>query len=116
MRDHEHRRLLALEDAAVAPGVARRRPRAALAAAGRDLDGRPFARPRPVRLEREEPTVLVVAHGLPIRYVLLCADGSHPRPIVDAVDYATPYRLARDELAAAVQRLEDWASAGVWEA
>jgi len=67
-------------------------------------------------LEREEPTVLVVAHGLPIRYVLLCADGSHPRPIVDAVDYATPYRLARDELAAAVQRLEDWASAGVWEA
>ena len=65
-------------------------------------------------LERPEATILVVSHGLPIRYLLLATEGSPPRPVVENVDYATPYRFTRVELEAAVERLELWARAPVW--
>lgn len=65
-------------------------------------------------LERPEETVLVVAHGLPIRYVLLALEGTEPRPVVESVDYATPYRLSRADLEHAVERLELWVKDPVW--
>lgn len=65
-------------------------------------------------LARGEETVLVVAHGLPIRYLLLAVEGDPPRPVVESVDYATPYRLTRAELEAGVERLELWVRDPVW--
>jgi broad specificity phosphatase PhoE len=65
-------------------------------------------------LDRPEETVLVVAHGLPIRYVLLAIEGTEPRPVVESVDYATPYRLTRSDLEHAVERLELWVMDPIW--
>lgn len=65
-------------------------------------------------LGRAEHTILVVTHGLPIRYLLLAAEGSGPRPVVENVDYATPYTLTRVELEHAVERLELWARDPTW--
>ena len=65
-------------------------------------------------LARPEETVLVVAHGLPIRYVLLAIEGTEPRPVVESVDYATPYPLSRTDLEHAVERLELWVKDPIW--
>lgn len=60
-------------------------------------------------LERPEGTVLVVGHALPMAYVV-----GGPRRRIDQFDYVTPYRLSRDELEAAVERLEAWTVAPTW--
>ena len=73
-----------------------------------------FARGFRQVLARPEETVLVVAHGLPIRYVLLAIEGTEPRPVVESVDYATPYRLTRSDLEHAVERLELWVLDPIW--
>jgi broad specificity phosphatase PhoE len=65
-------------------------------------------------LERPEATVLVVTHSLPIRYLLLAAEGAAPRPFAEAVAYATPHRLGSFELERAVERLELWARDPSW--
>ena len=65
-------------------------------------------------LTRPEQTILVVAHGLPIRYVLNALAETDPAPLVEQVDYAEPYRLSSAELGAAVERLEHWAAAPAW--
>jgi broad specificity phosphatase PhoE len=65
-------------------------------------------------LARPERNVLVVAHGLPIRYVLNALEETDPAPLVEQVAYAEPYTLPRRELEAAVARLERWASAPAW--
>jgi broad specificity phosphatase PhoE len=59
-------------------------------------------------LERPEGTILVVAHGLPIRYVLDAARGGGPVQRIEPVGYAEPQRLSHSELASAVERLEAW--------
>ena len=73
-----------------------------------------YARGFRVVLARREETVLVVAHSLPIRYVLLASEGGTPGPFAEAVGYATPHRLQRNELESAVARLEAWASEPSW--
>ena len=73
-----------------------------------------FARGLRQVLGRPEETVLVVAHGLPIRYVLLAIEGTEPRPVVESVDYATPYTLSRTDLEHAVERLELWIKDPIW--
>ena len=65
-------------------------------------------------LARPEPTILVVAHGLPLRYTLLALEGLDPTPIVEQVPLAEPYRLQRAELERALERLERWAKAPFW--
>jgi broad specificity phosphatase PhoE len=65
-------------------------------------------------LERPERTILVVAHGLPLRYTLLALEGLDPTPIVEQVPLAEPYRLTRAELERATRRLERWSQAPVW--
>ena len=67
-------------------------------------------------LERPEESVLVVAHSLPIRYVLNAAAGTVPVPKIEQVPYATPLRLGAAELEAAVERLAAWISEPVWPA
>ena len=73
-----------------------------------------YARGFRIVLARPEETVLVVAHGLPIRYLLLALEGDPPRPVVESVDYATPYRLSRAALEAGVERLELWVRDPIW--
>ena len=65
-------------------------------------------------LDRPEPSVLVVAHGLPVRYVLDAVDGRNPAAAVAHVPYAEPFRLSADELRTAVARLAAWADNPVW--
>jgi alpha-ribazole phosphatase len=60
-------------------------------------------------LERPERIVLVVGHALPMAYVFV-----GPKPRIDLLDYVEPYRLDRDELEAAVGRLESWVAAPTW--
>jgi broad specificity phosphatase PhoE len=73
-----------------------------------------YARGFRIVLGRPEETILVVTHGLPIRYLLLATEGAAPRPVLENVEYATPYRLAGVELEQAVERLEGWAREPVW--
>jgi broad specificity phosphatase PhoE len=65
-------------------------------------------------LARPERTILVVAHGLPIRYVLNALDETDPAPLVEQVAYAEPYTLQRRELTLALDRLERWSRAPAW--
>lgn len=65
-------------------------------------------------LDRPEGTILVVTHGLPIRYVLNALADEDPAPLVEQVEYAVPYTLARAELERAVVRLERWAVTPMW--
>jgi broad specificity phosphatase PhoE len=65
-------------------------------------------------LARPERTILVVTHGLPIRYALDALAGNDPRPLVEQVPYADPYRLTSAQLEHAAERLERWAAAPTW--
>jgi broad specificity phosphatase PhoE len=65
-------------------------------------------------LGRPEQMILVVAHGLPIRYVLNALERLSPVPLVEQVAYAEPYRLSASELEAAVRLLEAWVDRPIW--
>jgi broad specificity phosphatase PhoE len=65
-------------------------------------------------LARPEETVLVVAHSLPVRYVLDAAEGRNPAAAVAQVPYAEAFRLSADELREAVDRLEAWSAKPAW--
>ena len=65
-------------------------------------------------LARPERVVLVVTHGLPIRYLLNAAEGGDPSPTIDQVEYATPYRLSREQVELGVERLDRWCAAPAW--
>jgi probable phosphoglycerate mutase len=65
-------------------------------------------------LERPEERILLVAHSLPIRYVLDAAEGVSPRAKVGLVEYATPYSLTRERLERAVDVLDAWAASPVF--
>jgi broad specificity phosphatase PhoE len=65
-------------------------------------------------LARPEERILVVAHGLPIRYVLNAARGDLPAPLLEPVEYAHAYRLSAAELEDAAARLDAWAAEPAW--
>jgi broad specificity phosphatase PhoE len=65
-------------------------------------------------LARPERIILVVAHGLPVRYVLNALDDHDPAPLVEQVAYAKPCRLPRSDLERAVERLESWTASPAW--
>ena len=65
-------------------------------------------------LAQPEERVLVVAHGLPVRYVLDALEGRDPAAAVAQVPYAEPFRLSAGELAQAVDRLDAWARSPAW--
>jgi broad specificity phosphatase PhoE len=62
-------------------------------------------------LARPEETVLVVAHALPIRYVLSALLERDPTAIVEPVEECEPNRFSAGQLERAVARLEAWADA-----
>ena len=62
-------------------------------------------------LERPEKVILVVAHSLPVAYVV--GGGEIPR-VVPLVDHAKGYRLSEEELRAAVERMRDWLAGPTW--
>ncbi len=65
-------------------------------------------------LARPERSVLVVAHSLPVAYVLGALDGSAPGARVPLVDYARAYRVGARELDDAVSILEGWCASPTW--
>jgi broad specificity phosphatase PhoE len=65
-------------------------------------------------LARPENTILVVAHSLPVRYVLNAVVGSPPVPAIEQVPYAEPFTLDTAELETAVERLAAWVDKPVW--
>jgi phosphoserine phosphatase len=65
-------------------------------------------------LERHEDHLLVIAHGLPIRYLLLAVAGEGPRPVLEKVDHATPYKVTRQELLEASDDLSRWGENPAW--
>ncbi len=65
-------------------------------------------------LSRAEARALVVAHSLPIGYVLAALDGAAPARRVPLVRHAHPYRLAAEELEGAVAVLENWCASPTW--
>lgn len=65
-------------------------------------------------LERREDVILVVAHSLPLAYLLAAADGTDPARRMQLVEYATPFRLDAAALRGAVDRLEAWCAAPGW--
>jgi hypothetical protein len=67
-----------------------------------------------VVLERPEDRVAVIAHGAPVRYLLLALDGKPPVQVLEGVDRARPFIVDADRLAAALDALEAWAAAPEW--
>ena len=65
-------------------------------------------------LERPERIVLVVAHSLPIAYVLLALSGRDPAPRVPLVEYAKAHPVTAEDLERVVARLEAWCAARTW--
>ena len=65
-------------------------------------------------LARAEETILVVAHGLPIRYVLDAVEERGPAVRIEQIAYAEPFWLRRPELERAVERLDAWVRRPVW--
>jgi broad specificity phosphatase PhoE len=73
-----------------------------------------YARAYRTLLARPERTILVVAHGLPIRYVLNALEGQGPAPLVAQIPYAEPYVLGHADLLHAAEFLEGWAVRPSW--
>lgn len=69
-----------------------------------------FVRGYRTLLERPEDRIAVVAHGAPVRYVLLALERKPPARELEGVDRARPFTVGAAELAAAVDELETWAA------
>jgi 2,3-bisphosphoglycerate-dependent phosphoglycerate mutase len=65
-------------------------------------------------LERSERVILVVGHGLALRYLLDASEGSDPAPMLDQVPLAEPIPLEADAFRAALERLERWSERPVF--
>ena len=65
-------------------------------------------------LARPQRTIVVVAHSLPIRYVLNAAAGGLPAPAMEQVPYAQAFPVTAAQLTEAVERLEAWTLAPAW--
>ena len=65
-------------------------------------------------LERPEAAVLVVVHGLTVRYAIDAAVGLVPAQRAEQVGLAEPHEVGEAELRRAVDVLGDWARRPVW--
>ena len=70
-----------------------------------------YARGFETLLARPEETILVVAHSLPVAYVL---GGGDIAPVVPLVSHAEPHRLGAEELAERVERMRAWLADPSW--
>ena len=71
---------------------------------------RRFCRAYRALLDRPEPHLLVVAHGLTLSALI----DDPPKPSVAGVPYGSTLALGRDELTASAARLERWCEAPSW--
>ena len=76
-----------------------------LAAVGR------FVRGYRLLLDRPEERVAAIAHGAPVRYLLLALEGKPPARVLEGVDRAKPFTIDVERLAGAVDVLERWVAA-----
>jgi broad specificity phosphatase PhoE len=65
-------------------------------------------------LARPEESILVVAHSLPLAYVLGALAGEAPAARVPLVAYAQAHRVSAAELGRSVSLLEEWCAAPTW--
>jgi broad specificity phosphatase PhoE len=65
-------------------------------------------------LQRPEAALLVITHGLTVRYVLDALEGKNPAQRADSVPWAVPFPLERPDLAHAVDLLEAWLREPRW--
>ena len=65
-------------------------------------------------LHRPERCALVVAHSLPIAFVLAAQDGRPPERRMPLVQHAHPHRLTASDLARTLAALEDWCASPTW--
>jgi broad specificity phosphatase PhoE len=65
-------------------------------------------------LERPEEALLVVAHSLPVSYLLGALEGLEPGARAPLVPYAIPYGLTDEELERAIGVLDAWLAAPSW--
>jgi len=70
-----------------------------------------FVRGYRTLLDRPEERVALVAHGAPMRYVLLALDRKPPARVLEGVDPARPFTIEAAGLAKAVDVLERWVAA-----
>jgi broad specificity phosphatase PhoE len=73
-----------------------------------------YARALRILLARIERALLVVAHSLPIAYVLATRGGELPRPRVPLVAHAALHPFTARELEQAADTLEAWVAAPTW--
>jgi broad specificity phosphatase PhoE len=73
-----------------------------------------YARGFRIVLDRPEESVLVVAHSLPISYLLGAHEGLMPGARVPLVPYAIPYGLTARELERCIGVLDEWLAAPTW--
>ena len=59
-------------------------------------------------LARQEETILVVCHSLPIAFALAAADGRRPSAKMPLITPAEPHILYEDSLREAAERIEAW--------
>jgi broad specificity phosphatase PhoE len=79
------------------------------------LHGRTRTTRRPsLRAEARDGTILVVAHSLPIAYVLMALAGLDPAPRVPLVEHAKTHTVSAGELTRAIIQLEAWCDAPSW--
>lgn len=73
-----------------------------------------FVRGYRALLDRPEERVALVAHGAPVRYVLLALESKPPAPVLEGVDPAKPFTIDAEAFGRAVEALEAWAAAPAW--
>jgi len=75
---------------------------------------RRYARGFRTVLERDETSILLVTHSLPLAYALAAREGIVPGPRVRLVDHAKPYVFDTAEVARVVDVLVGWCAAPTW--
>jgi alpha-ribazole phosphatase len=65
-------------------------------------------------LDQPERAIFVVAHSLPIAYVIMAMAGLDPAPRVPLVEYAKTHAVSAGELTRAIARFEAWCEAPSW--
>jgi broad specificity phosphatase PhoE len=71
---------------------------------------RRFVRGYRTLLDRPEERIAVVAHGAPVRYLLLALESKPPAAVLEGVDLAKPFAVDVERFAQAVELLEEWAA------
>jgi broad specificity phosphatase PhoE len=67
-----------------------------------------------IALDRDEESILVVAHSLPISYLLGALEGLVPGAKAPLVPYAIPYGLTAEEVERCIGVLDEWLAAPTW--